>query len=181
MQNIEVELKFKLPNEFIKEGILNFLQENATFQKETLQKDTYFTASHKDLFAQPVNKWLRIRETSKGNIFNYKELKGNYCEEYETKIENPAEMEKILLAVGVKPAIIINKTRKSFLYHDIEISIDEVDKIGTFIELEMKGEYHSPKDAESQLRELTKKLSLNKDRLDKKGYLRLALEQKEMI
>ncbi|MDR2541557.1 MAG: class IV adenylate cyclase [Candidatus Peribacteria bacterium] len=156
MKDIEVELKFRLAD---KETLLNFLQANATLTKESSQKDSYFAPSHRDFFAKkPINEWLRVRESSKGDSINYKNWKEkagenlNYCDEYESKLENPDEVKNILLALDIKPVIIVKKVRKSFLYHDIEISVDEVEELGGFVELEMKGEFDSPEAAKEKLR-----------------------------
>jgi adenylate cyclase class 2 len=182
MKNIEVELKFRLPNT---EYLLPFLQQNATLKTESFQKDNYFAPSHRNFFAtKPINERLRIRESSKENSVNYKNRKEkdgenqNYCDEYETTIESPEAIKNIFLALDIKPIIVVNKQRKTFLYRDIEIALDEVDELGSFVELEMKGAFESTDEAKEKLYIVAQELGLQKDWQDNKGYPRLLLEQK---
>jgi predicted adenylyl cyclase CyaB len=133
MKDFEVELKFILPEEL---HLLEFLEKNATLMQESFQKDTYFAPSHRDFFAKkPINERLRIRESSKGNSINYKNWKEqegkqlNYCDEYETPIEKADQIEKILLALNINPVIVVHKKRKSFLYREVEVSLDEVENL----------------------------------------------------
>jgi adenylate cyclase class 2 len=105
----------------------------------------------------------------------------NYCDEYETAIEKPEQIAKIFQALDIHPVIVVNKQRKSYLYRNIEISVDEVEELGTFVELEMKGDFNSPEEAQAQLFSLAEELGLQKERQDHKGYPRLLLEQKGII
>ncbi|MDR0860541.1 MAG: class IV adenylate cyclase [Candidatus Peribacteria bacterium] len=185
MKDIEVELKFKLPH---KKTLLDFLEKNAVLHKESFQKDSYFAPSYRDFFAErPINERLRIRESNQGNSVNYKNWKEqdgkqlNYCDEYETPIEKPDQIEKIFQALDIQPVIVVNKKRKSFMYQNVEISVDEVEELGDFVELEMKGEFDSSEQAVQKLYTLSNTLGLQRDWEDNKGYPWLLLEKKGII
>ena len=187
MKDIEVELKFKLPLE-TKASLFQFLEKNAKLSRKSFQKDSYFAPSHRDFLAKrPINEWLRIRESNKGNSINYKNRKEqdgkqlDYCDEYETLLEKPDQIEKILLALNINPLIVVNKKRTSFLYQNVEISIDEVEELGNFVELEMKGEYSSFEEALAYLYALAEQLGIQREGEDHKGYPRLLLEQKGIL
>ena len=72
MQNIEVELKFRLP-EGKKNQIFELMKKEGEFVNTFHMKDSYFAPSHRDFFAKkPIVEWLRIRESDKGHSVNYK-------------------------------------------------------------------------------------------------------------
>jgi len=185
MKNIEVELKFHIPKH---SDLLNFLEKEGEFAGEFYQKDSYFAPSHQDWFAtEKIEKWLRIRESDKGNSINYKHWKYrenenlNYCDEYNTNIGEADQIEKILTALDIKPIIVVDKHRQSFMYQGVEISLDEVAELGSYVELEMKGKFTSPEEARVELYRLAESLGLKREWQDQKGYPWLLLEKNGII
>jgi predicted adenylyl cyclase CyaB len=89
-----------------------------------------------------VSEWLRIRETNKECTFNFKQWLPigaeiqNQCNEYETVIKDAYALKKTLLLLDFREIIVVNKKRNSWIYENVEISIDCVDNLGDFIELE---------------------------------------------
>jgi predicted adenylyl cyclase CyaB len=75
----------------------------------------------------------------------------------------------------------VNKKRLSYLYQEVEISVDEVEELGDFVELEMKGTFTSKDEAVETLYLLAETLGLSRETEDKKGYPYLLLEQKELL
>jgi adenylate cyclase class 2 len=69
-ENIEIELKFPLKNP---EEVAKFLNEKAELKsRDVTQKDTYFTAPHRDFLAVKYPfEWLRLRESEKGASMDY--------------------------------------------------------------------------------------------------------------
>jgi predicted adenylyl cyclase CyaB len=170
MKDIEVELRFEISSLSLKEEILNFLQKNAEFIKETYQKDTYFLPAHKDWFAvKPPVERLRIRESDKGNSINYKNrhmvdgVNQNFCDEYESSLGDSVAVEKILTALDIQPMVVVDKKRRIYLYQNIEIAIDEVENCGNFIELEAHGEFASIEVARASLYALAEQFKLKED------------------
>jgi adenylate cyclase class 2 len=174
MKDIEIELKFEIRDLNVQSQIMDFLHTNATLLKETHQKDTYF--SHKEfLEVLPPIKRLRVRESDKGNSINRKDRKvvdgvnQNYCDEYETSIGDTETVTKILTALDIKPLVVVDKKRKVYQYQDIEISLDEVKDLGTFIELEASGEFPSIAAARETLYHLAEEFGLQKDWQEQEG------------
>ncbi len=187
MQDIEVELKFRLP-QGKKEELLVFLEHNAQFTKEITMKDSYYAPSHRDFFAiRPIVERLRIRESDQGHSVNYKHrivkdgVNMNYCDEYNTPLTKPDQLAKIFSALDVKPVIVVDKTRTSYLYQQVEVSLDVVQELGDFVELEMKGQFNHPEEAREKLYTLAEELGLEKSWQDNKGYPRLMLEAKGVL
>ncbi|MDR0369092.1 MAG: class IV adenylate cyclase, partial [Candidatus Peribacteria bacterium] len=176
MQDIEVELKFHLP-EGENNRLLVFLESNAQFTKEIKMKDSYYMPIHRDFTeVRPIIEWLRIRKSDKGHSVNYKNriikdgVTQNYCDEFNTSLEKPEQLEKIFLALDIKPLIVVDKVRKSFIYQQVEVSLDTIEALGDFVELEMKGQFETPEEAREKLYQLAERLGLQKEWQDTKGY-----------
>jgi adenylate cyclase class 2 len=141
--NIEIEVKFPLLNA---QEVLSWLGKNAKPKYESRQLDEYFNAPHRDFFAgDRVDDWLRLRREANGKCsINYKhwhqtETESFYCDEFESGVESPDNMRKILTALQFKPLVKVDKIRRAFELSDVEIAIDEVEGLGFFIEAEYYG------------------------------------------
>ncbi|HZP55513.1 MAG TPA: CYTH domain-containing protein, partial [Candidatus Saccharimonadales bacterium] len=100
MKYIEIEIQVQV--EKIK-PLIDFLNKHGDFVGQSRQIDEYFNAPHRDFIKpRPVEEWLRIRTSPKGNSINYKKWryndkgKGLFADEYETAIEDVKKMKGIL-------------------------------------------------------------------------------------
>lgn len=142
--NKEIEIKYTLENPQI---FIKILDEIAVFKGKYNQTDTYYNPPHVDFLQNPENisKWLRIRCQNGNSTINFKSFypeesfPKTHCDEYETKVASVEILQSILKALGFKPLITINKIRHSWSLNDIEISVDTIESLGTFVELEYKG------------------------------------------
>jgi len=121
------------------------LREAAKFIKERVQKDEYFVPRDEDFFAaRKPDKWFRVRHEEGADSLNFSfchfdgEEKLLQTDEYESGIENPAAVSEILQKVGMIKKAEVVKKRSYFEYHDYEITIDEVQNLGTLMEVELK-------------------------------------------
>lgn len=88
--------------------------------------------------------FLRIRETNGDTIFTLKyhpnrSQSGNSASmpiEHEVRVDSRPELEAMLELLGFKPALRICKTRRTSHYKEWEICLDEVEELGSFIEIE---------------------------------------------
>lgn len=86
--------------------------------------------------------WLRIRsETKHGetkHIFTLKRSVTNQMDsiEHETEVSDPAELEAIIDQLSFSLYSDLTKTRLKAYLNDIEICIDDVDGLGSFVEVE---------------------------------------------
>lgn len=184
LKHIEVELKFPLLNS---NALIEFLNLKANAEKEEVQKDTYFTPAHRSfLSANPVSEWLRLRESEKGCSINYKNWhkeanqKSITCDEYESKIENIQALRKLLESLDFKKMISVNKKRKIWNYKGVEIAIDEVEGLGSFIELEAK-DFSDIEEAKKQLYSILKEINAEVGEQDFEGYPYLLLKKKGLL
>jgi len=141
--NIEIEIQVNVENSA---PLLDFLESHGVFQHEVHQTDEYFSPAGDDFLAKrPVSRWLRLRQTGKGHSFNYKnwhfdkEGKSNYCDEFETKIEDMESTKKILTALKFNSIVVVDKIRKIWTFENYEIAIDSIRDLGDFVEIEYIG------------------------------------------
>ncbi len=143
MKDIEIEIQVNIENS---KPLIDFLEKNADFQKESHQIDEYFLPPHRDFIGiRPVNEWLRLRDSDGKYSINYKNWhrdkdgRSHYCDEYETKLEDLTQLRKILDTLNFKPLVKVDKIRKIWTYKDYEIAIDSVKGLGDFVEIEYIG------------------------------------------
>ena len=100
-------------------------------------------------------------------------MESTYCDEIETPLGDNSSFDKIIKALDFTKIVTVDKLRLSYLINGFEVSIDEVNELGTFVEIEIKSEYHSIDDAITKIYELAKKLELKelpKDHPVRTGY-----------
>lgn len=174
-KNIEIELKFPLENSV---EVIEFLNKHAKSDKKDIsQKDTYYNAPHRDFVSVKYPfEWLRIRETQKGFSLDYKHFHPenvkvtDYCDEFETKVENVESLKKIMQNLNFKELICVDKNRSTWIFKDVEIAIDDVKELGNFIELELKKEVDNPKEGKEYLYKILDELNAKVGEEDLRGY-----------
>ncbi|AEF96424.1 class IV adenylate cyclase [Methanotorris igneus] len=173
---IEVEIKAKI-NEDELENIKKTLEELGFEKIEVKEQiDIYFNGIDRD-FAK-TDEALRIRKENDVWFITYKGPKidkiSKTREEIEVKIEDGYKMEKILEKLGFKKVPPIRKIREIYKKEDIEASIDNVDGVGLYLELEKTIKDEKEKDtALNLLMDTLKSLNISSDRLERKSYLEL--------
>ena len=65
------------------------------------------------------------------------------------------------------------------MYKDVEISIDQVEELGAFIELEITTHFDDPKVAKSYLYDIVKEIGAEVGEEDYRGYPFILLEKRE--
>ncbi len=179
---IEVELKVA----FKRENLPNFIRklEDLGFKRIIKKKetDTYFNGIDRDF--RKTDEALRVRESinlDKGYVRYYITYKGPKMdkisktrEEIEVQVSNGDDAKKIFEKLGFKPVKPIVKIREIYKRDGIEISIDDVENVGTYIEFEKIVKSESEKsDAINNLLNLMKSLNISKNNLIKTSYLEL--------
>jgi len=174
-QEVEIQIKIEDPVAVEKE-ILKF----GSFVKERDQIDQYYVLSTRNFFdAEPPIEYLRVRRENEKNHLNYSFLHFNNdgwlncTDEYETIVENPEIVEQIFNKIGLIPKIKVVKNRKYFRCGDFEVTLDRIENLGDFMEIEAKkdfGEISATRKAcEDFLQKLNIEYELNKDA----GYPRM--------
>lgn len=172
-QPIEIEIKLKVE---LKEyqRILDIMEKQSTYLGIEDHVSTYYKPSYRKFSEE----YLRIRNENGKHVLNYKKKRDNSCcDEYETLVDNPDCLEKILISLGMRKIGVIKKTRKKYLYDNkFEISFDDVENIGLFIEVETKRSDSDPKDEYNQLMTLLCQLHLNLNLIEKRRYCDYLIE-----
>jgi adenylate cyclase class 2 len=184
MKNVEIEIQVSIEKS---EPLLAFLKKNAEFKSEKRQIDEYFSPAHRDFIAvRPAAEWLRLRESDGHYSFCYKYWhhegeESLYCDEYETGIEEPEKMRKILKALDFKSLVTVDKSRQVWRYLDFEIALDSVKNLGEFVEIEYKGkdENADPKTITEEMVKFLKAAGCGEIKINFQGYPYLLLFPQE--
>lgn len=146
----EIEVKFKVAEDQ-KEGILQWIDENAILQRETHQVEYYFDNpkttfifQNKDGFKDSEH-YLRVRfDKEKGEsvclkIFEQEGFVSRNLDEIEFNVSSGAEAVRLFEALGYTYKIEIDKKRKYYKTSDskFEICFDDVKGLGLFVEVEL--------------------------------------------
>lgn len=186
MQDIEIEIKLPLKNP---EKLINELNSKAKQDgRDIFQKDSYYIPAHRNFLDNTYPyEWLRLRETSKGASLDYKHFhpenveKTDYCDEFQTKVENVDALRKIFANLNFNEIIVVEKSRNTWNFKGVEIAIDNVKDLGFYIELEAKKEFNDVKEAKQYLFDVLSELNAEVGEEDIRGYPYLVLEKKNMI
>ena len=183
--NVEIEIKVKIENF---EEIKAKVAAAGKLIKSIKQVDEYYIPFHRDFFAQKPHptEWLRIRTNPDKVIFEYdksinKKENGEqeYAEEYETVISNADEFGKILNFLDFKKVVTVDKQREYWDCGDFEIALDKIEGLGSFVEVEAKGNFENTAEAKKACLNFLEKLGIeNAENIQiNKGYPVLLLEK----
>src|SRR4030042_6441990 len=130
----EIEVKVKIDNIEKVKGDLEKL--GVVWSAPKPQIDCYYRLKDQAGAAQkPGSYILRIRQETKPT-FTMKALtnRRGVWEEYEKKIEDPKELETILLKLGFVNVLTLHKKRRSGEYEKFKLEIDEIRELGNYLE-----------------------------------------------
>jgi len=172
---IEFEMKFETTHDKIRHKLEEM---HATFIRNDYNYDQYYNHPMRDFTL--TDEALRIRQTSSETCITYKGPKlgkrTKTREELEIEVESE-EMGKILEKLGFTPAGVVNKKRETWKLNDFTITLDEVEELGDYVEIEIMGpESADREEVIDQLDEFVRKLGLNPKQEIRTSYLNL-LEQ----
>ncbi len=91
--------------------------------------------------------------------------------EYETEIKNPEAMQKILITLGYTPKIEVKKLRRKGELEGFKFCLDEVEKLGSYIEIEKLTEDNAdPQKVRNEIFEFIEFLGLSRSDEETRGY-----------
>jgi adenylate cyclase, class 2 len=163
---IEIEAKLKVDSlETVEEKLR---QSDAEFISEQFQKDSYLddTAS---AFAE-TDSCLRLRQQRDNGgekiLLTYKgpKQKDNFKKraEIEIKVDDFEAAQKLLLALGYRESIVVEKLRRLWRSDNCLVAMDDVAELGSFVEIE------GPDD--NSIAKVQKKLGLENIRHTSRSY-----------
>lgn len=136
----EIEIKAKVPS--IAAVMRKLEDDRQSISDPVTQRDQVFGLRGEAGDGDNHAPWLRIRTETKNDstkyLFTLKKSVTNQLDsiEHETQVEDAVELEQIILYSGFEPYSDLTKTRRKATIGDIEICIDQVDKLGDFVEAE---------------------------------------------
>lgn len=151
------------------------------------QEDEYLAHPSRD-FAQ-TNEALRLRREGRSNAITYKGPKREGPTKTREEIEIPfaegserlAQTRRVFEILGFRSVFVVRKVRTP--YHlsvqgrDVEVALDDVEGLGTFVEVEAIADGESDlADAQRVVTELASSLGLTE--VETRSYLRMALERR---
>lgn len=140
MKEIEILVDFDNTKEEALEILSKF-----SFIEEKEVYDTYYEdplrVNLKPEANLRINELFRVRRKGTDCYITYKKqhFEGNrwiYSDEYETKAENYEMIEKIIEMLGLEVQVVVHNKRRFYHYEDYEITLEEVDGLGMFLEVE---------------------------------------------
>jgi adenylate cyclase class 2 len=177
---IEVEIKCRInnPEEVAEKLIQEF---NAKMVKTVFQKDFYL--QHPSRNFEETDEAIRIRDSDEGVQLTYKGPKidalSKTREELCVNVDNFETTLKIFERVGFLPIAWVVKSRIIFqLEGNIIASIDKVQDLGNFIELESEVEdYNQVETKRENLFSILDKLGLSRENTERRSYLELIMSE----
>ncbi|MBZ6493789.1 class IV adenylate cyclase [Natrinema longum] len=176
----EVEVKVPADLETVRDRLVAL---EATPRGAVVQVDTYYDAPHRE-FAE-TDEALRIRSerpedgeaetrvTYKGPLVD-EESKTR--EEVETTVGNGEKTDEILTNLGFEPAATVRKDRERFALEEYTVTLDSVDDVGEYVEVETDVEAETDLEAAREgAYEVLERLGLDPDDQLRTSYLGLLL------
>ena len=179
---IEVETKLKIDHiEHIEDRIKKLKVE---YKGEKTEIDLYF--DHSDIQILSGGGAFRVRDADGKYRLTYKGPKKDNettsRPEFEIRIESAMEMIKILDELGFYDIFEVKKLRKTYLLKDLIITLDKVDELGEFIEVEGKASNDEDfKKKKDEIFKLLKKLGLSTEEISQRSYLEMLLDKKRGV
>ncbi|HUI40146.1 MAG TPA: class IV adenylate cyclase [Methanothrix sp.] len=135
---IEVEVKARAPPDTL-EKIKSL---GATFAGTENHRDFYFNSPWRDF--RKSDEALRIRIKEEGARLTYKgpklDRETKTRKELTVRIDSPEEMAEILSALGFVLSAEVRKHRTKYVLEDVTFALDDVEGLGAFLEVEIRGE-----------------------------------------
>ena len=183
----EVEQKFPVPDHSVLLAKLSALA--ATRGEPIEQIDTYYAHPTRD-FAK-TDEALRIRRAGGDNFLTYKGPKLDVETKTRREIEIPlapgesaaASFGVLLEALGFSPVATVRKIRTlltaAWQGQSVEVALDDVDGLGTFVELELTADEAEVDAARDAILSLASELGLGSadHSAERRSYLELLLER----
>ncbi len=169
----ELEIEIKAPCKDIAAVQKKLESIGAVFVKAEKESDCYFNHPGKDF--KETDEALRIRTLDNASVLTYKgpkiSMRSKARVEKEVEVLEGHITREILLLLGFTETGNVVKNRRYYRLNDVFICLDDVENLGTFVELEKQG-FHT-EEIEDELFRLAEELNL--DSFERRSYLELVL------
>ena len=140
--------------------------------------DIYFRHPNRDFAV--TDEALRIRKVNGRSVLTYKGPKVDKVSKTREEIEIAlkGDMDLVLKRLGFVPVLEVKKVRRVFHKADIEICLDDVSGLGTYVEVECKAQSANLDAIRERVMSVVKALGLKEKDLERRAYLELLLSKK---
>lgn len=184
---MKYEVENKFPVDDLELVAQRLIAHGAQFDEAIEQVDHYFAHPARD-FAQ-TDEALRIRRIGQENRVTYKGPKIDQATKTRRELELPlatgdqvtSQYVQLFQALGFRSVAEVKKRRRCgrFTWNGwgVDATLDEVDELGLFVELEIQADADTLRDAQTNLVALAAQLGLTV--VERRSYLEMLLEQWE--
>ena len=178
---LEIEVKYRNANPT--ELIARLHALGAAFLETRTESDRYFRAPDRDF--KQTDEAFRLRRIGTTSRLTYKVPKTDAETKTRREIEVPladgddvaANAVEMLLCLGYRPVAIVAKLRTAYRVSrggfEAEVCLDEVERVGTFAEVEIVAEESRFAEAKAAVLGLATELGLHE--VERRGYLQMLL------
>jgi adenylate cyclase class 2 len=133
----EIEIKFKVDNLEVAKDKLK--QQGCIFSEKLYQKDTVFVPSLRDTSNGEGKMFARVRTVNGRSELNLKKQSSKLMQskEIEFEVSNYDSAYDFLETIGLHKWVTVEKKRITTKYKEFNICLDEVKRLGNFIEIEI--------------------------------------------
>jgi len=160
----EIELKFQVGD---LDGVVKKLESLGCKISDVVeQKDTIYVENLNTIESKEGSVWLRVRKTDGIVELNYKKQKKKKSEsqEIEFGVLDYEKANLFLQALGYKEWVKVHKKRRYTTYLQATICMDEVERLGSFVEIEFlieETDHRMDYDYEEELFTIAKKIGID--------------------
>ena len=166
----EIELKFKVDD---MNDLLAKLRDMDCEVSEILsQNDTIYVSDLNHVESVEGSIWLRVRKENEKVELNLKKQSAKIQEskEIEFEVSSYEKANQLLETLGYQKWVVVNKKRRYSKYLNYNLCIDEVERLGSFLEIELLVDEEDKKDYISDLLEIAKTFELTEDNIVNSHY-----------
>ena len=133
---IEIEKKYRLGTADRQTVIAALKEEGAEFMGREFEENTIFSSDA----LRARGAIVRIRKTDQRSLLTFKRRIENQFDvkqqiEHETEVSDPSAAEAIITEFGLKPVLVYEKYRDTWLFRSVEIVLDEL-PFGSYMEID---------------------------------------------
>lgn len=180
---LEVEVRYRYADADRATIVARLQAAGAYLSQSRTDIDHYYNPPERELKA--TDEAFRLRRVGQANCLTYKGPKRDSETKTRTEIEVPlgdgdevaADMERMLQALGYRPIVVVRKARQVYRFtrgnFPMEACFDDLEGIGSFIELEIMAEEEQYQAAKSILFQTAAELGLTEK--ETRSYLGMVL------
>lgn len=177
---MEIEMKIWL-NETDLPKIERFVKaRQSPLSPPKTQLDVYFKERGFRTKPQGPGSYLvRVRYMDNVTTLTMKRLtdRDGVWEEVETRVDSGDVVERVIDALGAERAVRFEKIRRECSIDGLEVIVDEVTDLGTFLEVAIEGPAEDIEASQARLRALIRSMDIDESRIERRGYPTILLER----